>query len=421
MILNKIIYFFIIFFFTVTIFSNAKYEVLDKIIVKVGQQIITKQEMEYEIRKKEMLIKSNASKPINVNELRKIVLDELIEKKVVLEHASRIGIEISNQEIEYVINNIIKSNEITLKILINDLKENGTDLEKFKNEIKDELIIKKVKDAEIKAGINVSDYEVDALIKEKESVKDIKYEVLHILIKKRNTHDEEKIKQIQSILTAENFQKIAQQYSDGPNALNGGNLGLIELSSLPDAFQNKLKYMKEGEISDIFESPNGFHIIKLEYKENKNKIENIFLTQYKFQEILIKKNNFITDNEIKKKLQRIKNEIKSGLSFQEAIIKFSDDKSLSKNDKFEWINENNLFPEFQEELRSLSNNEISEPIKTSASWHLIKKIDQRNYDVTNDSLKQQARLEIINKKINSRYSSWVKNIMNNYVIQFIEE
>ena len=72
-------------------------------------------------------------------------------------------------------------------------------------------------------------------------------------------------------------------------------------------------------------------------------------------------------------------------------------------------------------MRSLSNNEISEPIKTSASWHLIKKIDQRNYDATNDSLRQQARLEIINKKVNSSYSDWVKNIMNNYVIQFIEE
>ena len=424
MTLNKIIYFFIIIFFTSTIFSNTKYEVLDKIIVKVGKQIITKQELEYEIRKKGGGIKFDASNPLNVNEFRKIVLDELIEKKVVLEHARKIGIEISNQELENVINNIINSNKITLEILVNDLKENGTDLEKFKNDIKDELIIKRVKDTEIRAGINVSEYEIDALIKEKESAMDIKYEILHILIKKRNTNAEEKIKKIQSILTAKNFEKIAQQYSEGPNALNGGNLGLIEFSNLPDIFQDKLKYMEEGEISDVLESANGFHIIKLENKENKenkNKIKNIFLDQYKFQEILIKKNNFITDNEIEKKFQRIKNEIESGLSFQEAIIKFSDDKSLFNQDKFEWINENNLFPEFHEKLRSLSNNEISEPIKTSVGWHLIKKIDQRKYDATNDSLRQQARLEIINKKIISRYTDWVKNIMKNYAIQFTEE
>src|SRR6056300_343082 len=263
MTLNKIIYFFIIIFFTSTIFSNTKYEVLDKIIVKVGKQIITKQELEYEIRKKGGGIKFDASNPLNVNEFRKIVLDELIEKKVVLEHARKIGIEISNQELENVINNIINSNKITLEILVNDLKENGTDLEKFKNDIKDELIIKRVKDTEIRAGINVSEYEIDALIKEKESAMDIKYEILHILIKKRNTNAEEKIKKIQSILTAKNFEKIAQQYSEGPNALNGGNLGLIEFSNLPDIFQDKLKYMEEGEISDVLESANGFHIIKL--------------------------------------------------------------------------------------------------------------------------------------------------------------
>ena len=396
-------------------YAQNEYEELDSIIAIVEKDVITKKELQIAISE----LEKNENKPVNNLRIKKIALDQIIERKIINQYAEQQSIKINSDVLEKTLKNIALNNNISLEDLKKNAQQDGS-LNKLYNEIRFQLTLRRIKERAIYSQINISDYEINKFL-EKEKVKNPdQYNILHILIKiNSNNSSQEKLKKIQELLKTDPFSQVAKIHSDGPFAEKGGNMGWLSLSDLPDLFVEKITALKENEISSPFESKNGLHIIKL---NNVKSVagEKIFSTQYNINQIILKNNQIIPQDELFKKLESIKNQISGGLSFGDAAAQYSEDSTSSlKNGSLGWVDRNNLLPEFQAELDKGKLNTIIGPFKTATGWILVELLGKREKDITEDSRKLSARLQILNFKAEIRYKDWYDTLKQQSNIEIL--
>jgi peptidyl-prolyl cis-trans isomerase SurA len=401
------------------------YEPLDKIVAVVEKDVITQKEMEHAIAIfKKGLRGSNPNNLPSEKEIREIVLDELIEKKIIGQYAEQSQIIIDIQQIDNALKNIAANNNITLEQLKESAKKSGG-LDGLYEEVRFQLTLRTIKERAIFSQINISDYEIKKFIEKERLRNPDQYSISHILLKK-NSGDENqltlKLEKVLIELQNRPFDEVAQELSDGPYAEKGGLMGWFELNSLPNIFVEHVKGMSVGEISKPFLSDNGYHILLVNEMQSKSTKEKIYSTQYNINQILLKKNQVTAENDLISKLNNIKNQISDGLPFAEAASQYSEDlSSAKKNGELGWVDRNNLLPEFQVELDNASNNSIVGPFKTAAGWHLIELIAKRDKDITEESQSLSARLQLLNYKAEIRYKDWFHDLKQQSNIEILTD
>ena len=419
--LTKVIFIFSLIILQNIFFINAasaaqKYIEVDKIIAIVETQSITNSELN---KKKEGMIKvlSEQGKYIPSNkEITKLSLDQLITEKLVYEYALMQGMSVSEEQLNNVMNNIAKSNNISIKELIKEIEKDGSSYSYFRENIRIQLLFDQVKKRIISANIKISEFEIDNFIELQKERTPIKYNYSHIFIENiKNDIDvnEEKTKnklnKVINQLKENNFDEVAIGYSDGPMASKGGLIGSKTIVEIPDIFVESIKSMKIGELSEPIKSKGGYHFIKLNDVEE-FEIETIIVKQTKIKQILLKKNQIVSEDDIKKKLANIKNLISEGMSFSEAAEKYSEDGSAANKGDLGWLNPGDTIPEFEEEMDNLELNEISEPFKTALGWHLIQVNDRREKDLSSESLRQRVKKSLLQQKTEIRFNDWIKTL-----------
>ena len=414
----------IIFIFSLIILQNIflinpvltaqKYIEVDKIIAIVETQTITNSELD---KKKEGMRKLLSQKGENIpsdKKITKLSLDQLITEKLIFEYASMQGMSISEEQLNNVLNNIAKSNNMSIEELIKEIERDGSTYRAFREDIRMQLLFDQIKKRVISANIKISEFEIDNFIELQKAETPTKYNYSHIFIE--NIKDDidleetkNKLKKVLTELKKNNFDQVAIDYSDGPMASKGGLVGSKMIEEIPDIFIESLKSMKIEEISEPIKSSGGFHLIKLNQIEE-FKMEAIIVRQSKVKQILLKKNQIVSEDDINKKLANIRNLIIEGMSFSEAAEKYSEDGSASNKGDLGWLNPGDTIPEFEEEIDSLELNEISEPFKTGLGWHLIQLIDRREKDLSSESLRQRVKNNLLNQKTEIRFNDWVKTL-----------
>jgi peptidyl-prolyl cis-trans isomerase SurA len=401
--------------------ANSDYEELDSIIAIVENDVITNKELQKalsELKKNPR----NKNKEVNQTKLRRLALDQLIERKIIIQYAEAQSINIESALIENALKNIASNNKVSVEDLKKNAHKEGS-LEKLYSEIRFQLILRAIKERAIFSQIHISDYEIEKFLEKEKVSNPDQYKISHILIKiegeTQREAAEKKIKEVQMLLNEETFNQVAKKYSNGPFAKNGGEMGWLSFSDLPDLFVDKIIKLKKNEVSFPFESKNGLHIIKLDdiksFKKNK-----VYSSQYNINQILIKQSQITSEDDILKKMDNIKNKIIDGLPFEDAAAQYSEDSTSSlKGGALGWVDRNNLLPEFQVELDKGKLNNLIGPFKTSAGWHLIKLIGKREKDITEDSRKLAAKLKILNYKAEIRYKDWFEILKQSSNIEMI--
>ena len=413
--LKTCLFFVILFYFFSTLKANeSNYDLLDKVIAIVEKEVITYKELENEKNKIFIL-----GQKISEDDEKKL-LESLIEKKIIFQYAELKGSTIDEIEIQQIIENIILKNKITLEDLENELSNDGSSLSFLKDDIKYQLTKNKILEKEIMPYVNVSEYEIDAFLANNDSKKKLKYNISHILITHKNFNDQ-KIKDIYKKLESNEFSKIAKEFSEGPYALEGGGLGWNEISELPDIFQKTVLSMKKGQISEAIQSSNGYHILKLNDISGVTESQRILIPQYKFLQILLKKNSITNNQELKKRIENINNLIINGLPFHEAAKKYSEENIIQDPMNLPWINLNNLLPAFKEQLNNYPKTDLIGPFETELGWHLIKVYGFNETDITNDVGRNDAKLEIVKKKSEIRFKDWLSSLKENSNIKILND
>ena len=253
--------------------ASDDYESIDRVIAIVEKSVVTKKELDRAMTVILLKLKKEKRKAPSRNILEKEVLNKLIEKKLITQYAELIGIKVESQYLESVIVNIAETNNLTIDELRKNIKEEGVDFNKFKEGISYELLLNQVKEREITSKINVSDFEIENILKKRVSKAPPEFRISHILLKKEQGYKVggEKLNKILNQLKTDKFSNVAINKSYGPMASSGGALGWKKIDELPELFSEAINKMNVGDISGPLISGNGIHILRLDDAKNSNK------------------------------------------------------------------------------------------------------------------------------------------------------
>jgi len=403
-------------FFINSVFSAQNYIEVDSIVAIVETRTITRLELNNKKEKvKQSFLKQKVDFPSD-KKITKLALDQLITEKLVFEFASNQGINVSPEQLNNVINNIAKSNNLSIEELVEQIESDGTSFSDFREDIRRQLIFDQVKKRRISINLKISEFEIDNFIELQKERAATQYNISHIFIEfiqDNETVNIEKanLKLVKVIdeLKKNMFDAVAIKFSDGPLAKSGGLMGWKVADDLPDIFLEPIKSMKIGEVSAPINGGSGFHLLKLnDMKEFE--MESVVVKQSKVKQILLKKNQIVSENEIQKKLEHIRNLIIEGMSFSEAAEKYSEDSSAANKGDLGWLNPGATIPEFEKIMDELDLNEISQPVKTALGWHLIQVTDRREKDLSTESLRQRVREILLKQKTDIRFNDWIKTL-----------
>ena len=399
------------------VYAAQEYIEVDKIIAIAETQTITNQELNKKKKDISKALSDQGEAIPSDKKITKMALEQLITEKLVIEFALMQGINVNDERLNNVINNIAKANNISIEELINEVEGDGTSFSDFREDIRIQLIIDQVKRRIISANMKISEFEIDNFIELQKERTPTKYNYSHIFIENIRDSDDEvdfeetknKLNIVKNQLKEKNFEEVAIDFSDGPMASKGGLIGSKTKGEIPDIFIEDLKSMNIEETSQPIKSSGGYHLIRLN-KIEEFEMEVIVVKQSKAKQILLKKNQIISEDEIEKKLANIRNLIVEGMPFSEAAEKYSEDSSAANQGDLGWLNPGDTIPEFEKEMDNLKINEISQPVKTALGWHLIQINERRERDLSSESLRQRVKEGLLKQKTEIRFKDWVKGL-----------
>ena len=399
------------------IYAAQEYIEVDKIIAIVETQTITNSELNKKKKEIRKAISQQGKAQPSDKKITKLSLDQLITEKLVIEYALMQGINVNDERQNKVINSIAKSNNLSLEELIKEIESDGSRFTDFREDIRIQLIFEQVKRRLISANIKISEFEIDNFIELQKERTPTKYNYSHIFIE--NIIDDsdvvnveaskDKLNNVIKQLKGKKFEAVAKDFSDGPMASKGGLIESKTMDEIPDIFIESLKSMNIGETSQPINSSGGYHLIKLN-KIEEFEMETILVRQSKTKQILLKKNQIISEDEIQKKLANIRNLIVEGMPFSEAAEKYSEDGSAANQGDLGWLKPGDTIPEFEKEMDNLKIDEISQPVKTALGWHLIQVNERREKDLSSVSMRQRVKEGLLKQKTEIRFNDWVKTL-----------
>jgi peptidyl-prolyl cis-trans isomerase SurA len=399
---------------------------MDRIVAIVDQSVITEHELEGRIQTlTAQLTKKGAELPPE-NILRKQILERLISDALQLQYAAQTGLKVDDNQLDKTIERIAEQNQMTVKDFGDALVADGVSIAKFRADIRNEIIIARLREREVESRVNVSESEIDNYLTTQASSNENRdeFEISHILVRtpeESATEDIQKAKAkiddaIKALQDGESFAKVSASYSDAPNALEGGNLGWKAADQLPALFLDALKNMQAGDITPALRSPNGFHILKLTSKRGGN--SPLVIEQTHARHILIKLTEIVSEKDGKQKMDNIKDRLDNGEKFEVLARQFSEDGTASNGGDLGWVNPGDTVPQFEKAMNELKENQISEPVRSPFGWHIIQVIERRKQDMSKEAARMKARQEIRARKAEEAHQDWLRELRDRAYVEY---
>ena len=408
--------------------ASSRVEFIDRIVAVVNNDIITAYELESRIE----VVKSQlASQKIQLpprDVLEKQLLERMINERVQLQFAAETGIRVDDIALDRAIERIAQGNRMSVDQLRQALEKDGVSFAKFREDIRNEITLARIKEREADNKVVVTENELDSyLSSQAQRGSDTEFFLAHILIQVPEQANPEQIQarklraeQAQAELKkGSDFGQVSARFSDAPNALQGGELGWRPATRLPQLFNEALNAMQPGEVSPLLRSPNGFHLLKLLDKRGRDVA--LVVTQTHARHILIKTSEVVSEADAKRRLVELKERLDNGAPFADIARLHSEDGSGVKGGDLGWLSPGDTVPEFERAMDALAPNAVSEPIRSQFGWHLIEVLERRKEDVTQEKQKLRARLEIRERKAEEAYQEFVRQLRDRAYVEFKQE
>jgi peptidyl-prolyl cis-trans isomerase SurA len=403
-------------------------ELLDRVMIVVDNSVILQSEVEERVAAaRTNLARRNIAMPPDTV-IRRQVIDGMILEQLQLDLAKKRGVEVSETEIDGALQNIARQNGMSLPFFLQKVKKDGVSVDRLREDVRRQRQIQQLVELEVNRQIQVSESEVDTFLgDENRRGKDADYNLSHILIPVGESASSNERKQAadlagqvrEKLLAGEPFEKMAVTYSKGPNALKGGGLGWREAGRLPDVFIRALESIRPGEVTQVLESANGYHLLRLNAKRGGG--SSGVVTQTRVRHILLKpaENRDITTATAE--LKRIRSRALSGEKFEDLAKKFSEDSSAKEGGNLGWMIPGQLVNEFETAMNQLKPGEISQPVQTRFGVHLIQVVDRRSKDVGDQQQRLNARQQIHQRKAEERMQEWLRQLRDQAYVEIIPQ
>jgi len=391
---------------------------LDRIVAVVNESAISATALAEEISsiKAQLLRQGSPVPPAAI--LEKQVLERLISLELQLQLAKANNIIVDEDSLNRAVSSIAEQNRLTLPQFMDVLKRDGYDYGKFRENIRHEIITTRLRQRQVDNRITISEVEIDQFLAQQKnngSAND-EYRLGHILVAVPEAASAAQIQSArkqanavyQRLQQGENFQELAQSASASQTALSGGDLGWRKAGQLPTLFADAVPSMAMGDVSQPIRSPSGFHIIKLLEKKGG---ERHIITQHHARHILLQPNELISVEEVKHRLNELKERIEAGADFGELAKANSADKaSAIEGGDLGWAGQGQMVPAFENIMNTIDINTISEPFETQFGWHILQVTERREHDNTETFQRENARQQLVERKVAEEQDLWLRRL-----------
>lgn len=350
--------------------------------------------------------------------LRHQILERLIMDNIQLQMAKKMGINISDQEVDNAIANIAQQNRMSMDQMRSRLAADGIGYKTYREQIRKEMLISEVRNNEVRRRVSILPQEVEALAKQvsAQNSGDTELNLSHILLplpedpsqSQINDAEQQARQLVDELHKGADFAKMAMTYSADSQALKGGQMGWGRIQELPSLFASALQTAKRGDIIGPIRSGVGFHILKV--NDLRGDQGNISVTEVHARHILLRPSPVMTDEQARTKLEDLARQIASKqITFEEAAKQNSQDPgSALKGGDLGWATPDIFDPAFRDALLRLQKGQMSSPVHSSFGWHLIQLLDTRQVDKTDAAQKDRAYRMLFNRKFAEEAQTWMQ-------------
>jgi peptidyl-prolyl cis-trans isomerase SurA len=403
---------------------------IDRIVAIVNDEAITARELDERMHfaMKQLAQQGTAPPPRNVVERQ--LLERMISDRVQLQYAKESGLRVDDTELDRAIARIAEQNKLTPQEMRAALERDGVPFPKFREDIRSEIIMSRLREREVDNKIVVTESEIDALLASSASgeMRNDDVNLSHILIvvpenarpeqvQARRARAEEALAELAK---GADFKQVAAAFSEAPDALQGGDMGWRSGERLPTIFYDAIKNLKPGQASEILRSANGFHIVRLNERRGATSAGAQVpssVQQTHVRHILVKTNELVSETEAQARLRTLKERLENKADFADLARVHSEDASAAKGGDLGWILPGDTVPEFERAMDALKPGEISDPIRSPFGWHLIQVLERGVQDVSKERQRLGARQTLRARKSDEAYQEWVRQLRDRAYVE----
>lgn len=406
---------------------------IDSIVVVVNDDVITQRELTNRIKTVTARMKAQNVQMPAAADLQRQMLERMIVERAQLQMAKEMGVRVDDTQLDRAIARIAEAQKMSVQDFRNQTEKEGTPFASFREEIREEIIMQRLREHEVDAKIQISDAEVDSFIAAEKAAaaEQTEINISQIMVRipdnataeviaQRRARAEEVMRQLR---TGADFAKMAATYSDASDALQGGVVGWRQPERLPPVFAEALAKLKPGQVTPIIKSTGAFHILKAVDRRSVAEAQAAASVQQTHaRHILIKVTPTMSAADAKRKLAELKERLDNNAAkFEDLARLVSNDGSAAKGGDLGWLYPGDTMPEFEAAMNNLKIGEVSQPVETSFGVHLIEVLERKSDDVSKERERNNARQAIRERKMEEAAESWQREVRDRAYVEFRTE
>ena len=435
--------------------AQASEQFVDGIAAVVNKHVITLQQVNTQAQAaQEQLKRQNIPVP-EFSVLQKQVLQRMITEELERQEAERLGIRVSDAQVDNAVQTIAQRNRISVDKLRQEIEKSGVSWDTYRSNLRQEVRLDMLRQRTVDSTITISDAEIEAFLKSQGNgmnqpgqaaqqsaapaaaqqgpqVLGLAQILVAVPEGAPSARVQELRKKAEGLLAqlrgGADFAGLAAASSDGPQALNGGELGVRPLNGWPDLFLNATQNLKAGEISGIVQSGNGFHILKVltrgqpGQRPAEPQLQSMapqaapaqqgpmMVTQTHARHILIKTTKVMSDAKAEARLKQLRQRLANGDSFEDLAKRNSEDVTAPQGGDLGWLTPGETVPAFEQAMNALEPGQISEPVKSQFGWHLIQVLERRTKNMEKEFKRMQARQILFERRVEPAFEDWLSQL-----------
>ena len=405
---------------------------VDRIVAIVNKEVITSSELADAVGSAERELRRRGTTPPERSVLERQMLERLILDKAQVQMARDTGIRVDELQLDRAVQRIAEGNKMTLAQFRAALERDGVVFDTFRQELRDQITLTRLREREVDDKIQVSDSEIDLFLESTKAApgERSEYNIAHILVRVPEQASPEQVeaarRRVERALAEArgggDFAQLAATYSNAPEAVQGGALGWRAHDRLPELFAETLSRMNPGDVSAPLRSPAGFHLLKLVDRRTAG-VSDAPIPQTRLRHILVRTSETVSESEARRRLGDLRRRIVAkDAEFAEMARVHSDDASAARGGELDWVYPGDTVPDFERAYQDLPIGEISEPVRTPFGVHLIQVLERRSADMSLERRRLQARQTLRERKGDDAYNEWLRQLRDTtYVELRLEE
>ncbi len=400
---------FLIILFALALF-NISYALEDKIIAIVNDNVV----LNSELNNKLATINLEGTSRLEAAKLKKDVLDKIIEESLLEQAANRLGIYVSDIDLQNRIKLIAQNQNLTVLQLKEAVEEQNIDYLKYLKNLRKRIQIDELFRIQFTSRAYISEEEIQSYLKSNkfENIGNVMNIREYLIEDENNQLDLSKVNILVKGIKANGLEDTKNRY---PNMkIKITNLSGTPFRNLPDIYQSNLNILDKDSYTNLFKTGKGYVFLKMVSSS-------MYSEEYKVSHILLKTNPMENLKSLKETFYRIKREASEKNNFSDHAQKHSLDKaSAIKGGSLGWINKKSVVQEFGRVMSNINVGGISEPFKTQYGWHILYLEDKRIKNISKNVARNQVISILKERKVKVAKKEWLAKLKDQAYIEIIE-